>query len=286
MPTSPSCSTSARVPATPRITRQRSGSSATGATSPRVGISGASETYARQLEHRNHPRGHRLCRPVRPGCLPGTIWMTRSGPWANDSWNASPPICRIPMTRSGGCWHSSTTWGNATTRWSSSCRTTGPAQRAGKRAPSTRAGCRISTRPAREMYRRIDEIGGPLSHNNYPWGWTMAGNTPLKRWKREVHEGRCGRSLHRLVARRVARGPVAVFVGSSPMRSTCCRRCSNWSGCSAPETHRRHCPVAPRRDQLRLSAGRRGGAESPAGTPRSTSRCSAAGRSITTAGRR
>ena len=40
-----------------------------------------------------------------------------------------------------------------------------------------------------EMFRRIDEIGGPLSHNNYPWGWTMAGNTPFKRWKREVHEG-------------------------------------------------------------------------------------------------
>jgi arylsulfatase len=39
------------------------------------------------------------------------------------------------------------------------------------------------------MYRRIEEIGGPLSHNNYPWGWTMAGNTPFKRWKREVHEG-------------------------------------------------------------------------------------------------
>ncbi len=40
-----------------------------------------------------------------------------------------------------------------------------------------------------EMYSRIDEIGGPRSHNNYPWGWTMAGNTPFKRWKREVHEG-------------------------------------------------------------------------------------------------
>ena len=39
------------------------------------------------------------------------------------------------------------------------------------------------------MHRRIDEIGGPRSHNNYPWGWTMAGNTPFKRWKREVHEG-------------------------------------------------------------------------------------------------
>ena len=41
----------------------------------------------------------------------------------------------------------------------------------------------------KEMYARIDEIGGPRSHNNYPWGWTMAGNTPFKRWKREVHEG-------------------------------------------------------------------------------------------------
>src|SRR5215469_963870 len=40
-----------------------------------------------------------------------------------------------------------------------------------------------------EMFTRIGEIGGPLSHNNYPWGWTMAGNTPLRRWKREVHEG-------------------------------------------------------------------------------------------------
>ncbi len=35
----------------------------------------------------------------------------------------------------------------------------------------------------------IDELGGPRHHNNYPWGWTMAGNTPLRRWKREVHEG-------------------------------------------------------------------------------------------------
>lgn len=35
----------------------------------------------------------------------------------------------------------------------------------------------------------IDELGGPRHHNNYPWGWTMAGNTPFRRWKREVHEG-------------------------------------------------------------------------------------------------
>ena len=35
----------------------------------------------------------------------------------------------------------------------------------------------------------MDEIGGPRCHNNYPWGWTVAGNTPFRRWKREVHEG-------------------------------------------------------------------------------------------------
>jgi arylsulfatase len=40
-----------------------------------------------------------------------------------------------------------------------------------------------------EMAGRIDELGGPKAHNNYPWGWTMAGNAPFKRWKREVHEG-------------------------------------------------------------------------------------------------
>ncbi|MSO88335.1 MAG: arylsulfatase, partial [Acidimicrobiia bacterium] len=40
-----------------------------------------------------------------------------------------------------------------------------------------------------EADERIDEIGGPRLHNNYPWGWTVAGNTPFRRWKRETHEG-------------------------------------------------------------------------------------------------
>jgi arylsulfatase A-like enzyme len=40
-----------------------------------------------------------------------------------------------------------------------------------------------------ELNARILELGGPSAHNNYPWGWTMAGNTPFRRWKREVHEG-------------------------------------------------------------------------------------------------
>jgi arylsulfatase len=36
---------------------------------------------------------------------------------------------------------------------------------------------------------RIDEIGGPTSFNHYPWGWTWAGNTPFRRWKRETYRG-------------------------------------------------------------------------------------------------
>jgi arylsulfatase len=44
-------------------------------------------------------------------------------------------------------------------------------------------------RTVEEAVDRIDEIGGPTIHNNYPWGWTVAGNTPFRRWKRETHEG-------------------------------------------------------------------------------------------------
>ena len=37
--------------------------------------------------------------------------------------------------------------------------------------------------------QRLDTIGGPDSHTNYPWGWAMAGNTPLKRYKQNTHAG-------------------------------------------------------------------------------------------------
>ena len=61
-----------------------------------------------------------------------------------------------------------------------------------------------------EMLRRIDEIGGPLTHNNYPWGWTMAGNTPFRRWKREVHEGGVADPCIVSWPRRLAEAPGAV----------------------------------------------------------------------------
>ncbi len=36
---------------------------------------------------------------------------------------------------------------------------------------------------------RLDDIGGPGTHANFPWGWSMAANTPLKRYKQNTHGG-------------------------------------------------------------------------------------------------
>ncbi|MBY9027766.1 sulfatase-like hydrolase/transferase, partial [Pseudomonas fluorescens] len=37
--------------------------------------------------------------------------------------------------------------------------------------------------PIAEKLARIDEIGGPDTHSNFPHGWAMASNTPLRRYK-------------------------------------------------------------------------------------------------------
>jgi len=40
-----------------------------------------------------------------------------------------------------------------------------------------------------ENLAALDELGGPKYFNHYPWGWTWAGNTPFRRWKRETYRG-------------------------------------------------------------------------------------------------
>ena len=40
-----------------------------------------------------------------------------------------------------------------------------------------------------EAVERIDDIGGPNSHTNYPWGWAQCGNTPFRWYKQNTHEG-------------------------------------------------------------------------------------------------
>jgi len=46
-----------------------------------------------------------------------------------------------------------------------------------------------------EILPRIDKLGGTQSYNHYPWGWAWAGNTPFRRWKKEVYRGGCTDNL-------------------------------------------------------------------------------------------
>jgi arylsulfatase len=43
--------------------------------------------------------------------------------------------------------------------------------------------------PFEDSLAAIDDLGGPRHFNHYPWGWTWAGNTPFRRWKRETYRG-------------------------------------------------------------------------------------------------
>lgn len=40
-----------------------------------------------------------------------------------------------------------------------------------------------------EAVERVDDIGGPSSHTNYPWGWAQCGNSPFRWYKTLTHEG-------------------------------------------------------------------------------------------------
>jgi arylsulfatase len=40
-----------------------------------------------------------------------------------------------------------------------------------------------------ENLAALDGLGGPEYFNHYAWGWTWAGNTPFRRWKRETYRG-------------------------------------------------------------------------------------------------
>ena len=43
--------------------------------------------------------------------------------------------------------------------------------------------------PMEEKIAKSGTLGGPDTHSNFPWGWAMAANTPLKRYKQNTHSG-------------------------------------------------------------------------------------------------
>ena len=89
---------------------------------------------------------------------------------------------------------------------------------------------------ADQMIDQIDDIGGPHSHTNYPWGWAQCGNSPFKWYKQNTHEG--GVHVPMIVH---APGIVRSRARCATSSSTCptsCRRSTTWSGSTAPEVYK------------------------------------------------
>ena len=79
----------------------------------------------------------------------------------------------------------------------------------------------------------LDELGGPKYFNHYAWGWTFAGNTPFRRWKRETYRGGVSDPFIVHWPKGIkAKGEIRHAV--SRTRSTWCRRCSTRSASSRP----------------------------------------------------
>ncbi len=66
-----------------------------------------------------------------------------------------------------------------------------------------------------EAVERIDDIGGPHSHANYPWGWAQAGNTPVQVVQAEHPRRRRARAPHRPLAGPHHRRPAGCATSST-----------------------------------------------------------------------
>ena len=284
-PTSRSSSTSPPARATRPTTRRPSGSSGTAAASTAGWDVWRDETFARQHELGLLPPRHRVSRRARRGCRRGTSSSDddrRGGGALHGVLRRLPLLHRRPDRPRARL-----------PRGAGRARQHPRRRRVRQRRQRGRRSRRLDQRrphgnldPAGpdELRRRIDEIGGPSAHNNYPWGWTMAGNTPFRRWKREVHEGGVAdpcivhwpAPLRR--ERRAIRHQFAHAVDVMPT-------VLELAGIEAPERIDDVAQAPIDGHELRLPA-RRTARTSPSATRPSTSRCSARARSTTTAGRR
>ena len=127
------------------------------------------------------------------------------------------------------------------------CPTTARRARAARPARSTTPG--RGTWPSAPSTRRSSgstRSAGRWIHNNYPWGWTVAGNTPFRRWKREVHEGGVCDPLIVSLAATASAATRARSAASTCTPSTCCRRILDVVGIDAPDDDRRRRAAADR----------------------------------------
>ena len=84
--------------------------------------------------------------------------------------------------------------------------------------------------PIDQKIARIDDIGGPDTHSNFPLGWAMASNTPLKRYKQNTHGGGIRDPLvvrrARLTCGRGDDAACATSSATSPISHRPCSSCS------------------------------------------------------------
>ena len=125
-----------------------------------------------------------------------------------------------------------------------------------------------------EKLARLDDIGGPDSHSNFPHGWAMASNTPLRRYKQNTHGGGIRDPLviswpNGIAARGELRHQFAhasdltptlldiLGIDAARRRSPACRRCRSRARASPPASPiRRRRPA--RRPQYFEMFGHRG----------------------------
>ncbi len=134
---------------------------------------------------------------------------------------------------------------------------------------------------AEEGLKMIDELGGPNTFNHYPWGWTFAGNTPFRRWKRETYRGGISDPFivhwpKGIKAKGEVRTQYAHAIDMVPTVLDALRHRAP-ARSAASRSRRSRASASPTRSTTRTR---------PASITPSTSRCSGTGRSITTAGAR
>ena len=262
-----------------------SGSSATAASSTPAGTRGARRRSRASRRWDCCPRAPSSRPARRPGCRRGTTSSPTTRPSPRGSWSASPGSSRTPTRRSAGCSRSSTSSASATTRSWSSCRTTARAPRAASAARSTTPGSGTATRPAAGSCGSASTSSARRPRTTTTRGagrWPAtrrsgAGSARSTRVASPIRASSTGRaaSRPREIRHQFAHAidvlpTVLELIGidapaelgdiaQSPIEGTSFATCSTL----------RYADAAPRST-----------------TPRSTSRCSAAAASTTTAGRR
>ncbi len=135
--------------------------------------------------------------------------------------------------------------------------------------------------PIPEKLRRIDDIGGPDTHTNFPHGWAMASNTPLRRYKQNTHGGGIRDPFVISWPNGFRRTASCAINSSTP--AIWCRPCSNWSVSARPRRSREQRKCRSRAKALRAPWPTRQRRQKPR---RNISRCSGTAAFGTGAGRR